>query len=841
MQTPVTPPSAAAPNVLTRFGGGLMLWQKLFLPFLGLALLVLIFGAMYLQRLSTKAESARLALDVGRFAEALSPMLIDVSDHRGQMGSFFRGEADAKAAAHASEARIEAQIAKIDALDAQIGSRIGSHADWIALRAKWIDLETRAFSLDETRSRAAHIELIADLTATFHSLYRRASLEAADEGELRLMELILDRLPQAVAVTADLRGKTASAVKAGKIADKTKGQLLDLMADMRARTKEISRFISSQRNVSGLDELQSTLTSAVEANERLLGDYDKSVFTPEEPTLGFADVFSRGTVALQSMQALASSGTSILSRRLEADLKGARISWAVTTAVASLALLGAALVTALVIRSTSRSVRRTVAVLERIGAGELNNEISAFGRDELAQLNRALGTMQQKLRQQIETERALAAQNARVRQSLDKVSTGVVLADADHRIIYANEAAEAMFSRSADRIRNELPGFDPNLTGQLLYGLSKAPQQQRQMIEELRSSGTQELVLGGYTFHVVTNPVVNDARERIGTVQEWSDRTPEVAVQAQLQNMLAATLQGDLSQRIDLQGKTGFFQRISRGVNELAENLTTVVSSAKSAAAEFFRGADEISEGNTNLSRRTEAQAASLEETASSMEELTSTVKRNGDNSAQANKYAVQARDLADKGGRVVVEAIRAMEVLGEASKRIADIIGVVDDTAFQTNLLALNAAVEAARAGEHGRGFAVVASEVRNLAGRSAASAKQIRTLIQDSVARVDHGSALVAESGQTLEEIVRAVKKLADLVAEIDAAGREQTGGIEQINQAITQLDRATQENAALVEEISAASKSVRDQAGALNQLMSGYHVPGEGTAAPGSRAAA
>jgi methyl-accepting chemotaxis protein len=832
METHVTPPGPAARNLLARFGGGLMLWQKLLLPFLGLAILVLIFGAMYLQRLSAKAEATRMALDVGRFAKALSPMLIDVSDHRGQMGSFFRGEADAKDAAHASEARIDAQIAQIDALDREVGSRIGSHEDWVALRAKWSDLENRVFSLDETRSRAAHVELIAELTDTFHSLYRRASLEAADESELRLMELILDRLPQAVAVTADLRGKTASAVKAGKIADKTKGQLLDLVADMRARTKEISRFVSSQHNIRGLDELQTPLASAVEANERLLGDYDKSVFTPEEPTLGFEEVFSRGTVALQAMQALASSGTSILSRRLEADLRSARISWALTAAIASLALLAAALVTALVIRATSRSVRRTVAVLERIGAGELHNEIRAVGRDELAQLNRSLAIMQQKLRQQIETERALASQNARVRQALDKVSTSVVLGDPDHRIIYANEAAQAMFSRCADRIRSERPAFDAsNLEGQSLHALSGV---------DLRSSDTQELVLGGYTFQVVTNPVVNDARERIGTVQEWTDRTPEVAVQAELQNMLSATLQGDLSQRIDLAGKTGFFQRISRGVNELAENLTTVVSSAKSAAAEFFRGADEISEGNTNLSRRTEAQAASLEETASSMEELTSTVKQNGDNSAQANKYAVQARDLADKGGRVVVEAIRAMETLSEASKRIAEIISVVDDTAFQTNLLALNAAVEAARAGEHGRGFAVVASEVRNLAGRSAASAKQIRGLIQDSVARVEHGSALVAESGQTLQEIVRAVKKLADLVAEIDAAGREQTGGIEQINLAITQLDQATQENAALVEEISAASKSVRDQAGALNQLMAGYHVPGE-AGAPAVRAAA
>jgi methyl-accepting chemotaxis protein len=838
MEIPVTSHPTAR-NALARLGGGLMLWQKLLLPFLGLATLVLVFGAMYLQRLSTKAEATRMALDVGRFAEALSPMLIYVSDHRGQMGSFFRGEADAKDAAHASEARIDAQIAKIDALDKEVGLRIASHEDWVALRAKWSELEARVFSLDETRSRQAHLELIAALTDTFHSLYRRASLEAGDESELRLMELILDRLPQAVAVTADLRGKTASAVKGGKIADKTKGQLLDLLADMRARTREMARFAASEHDIGGLADLHTALATAIEANERLLGDLDTSVFTPDEPTVGFEAVFSRGTVALQAMQALASSGTSILSRRLEADLRSARVSWAVAAVVASLALLGAALVTALVIRSTSRSVRRTVAVLERIGAGELNNEISAYGRDELAQLNRALGTMQHKLRQQIETERALAAQNARVRQALDKVSTGVVLADADHRVIYANEAAQAMFSRCAARIRHELPAFDPNLTGQAVYELSKAPREQRQMIESLHSSDMQDIQLGGYTFHVVTNPVVNDAGERLGTVQEWTDRSPEVAVQAELQNMLGATLQGDLSQRIELAGKSGFFQRISHGVNELAENLTTVVSSAKSAAAEFFRGADEISEGNTNLSRRTEAQAASLEETASSMEELTSTVKQNGDNSAQANKYAIQARDLADKGGRVVIEAIRAMETLSEASKRIAEIISVVDETAFQTNLLALNAAVEAARAGEHGRGFAVVASEVRNLAGRSAASAKQIRALIQDSVARVDHGSALVAESGQTLQEIVRAVKKLADLVAEIDAAGREQTGGIEQINLAITQLDQATQENAALVEQISAASKSVRDQAGALNQLMAGYRVPGE-AAAP-ARAAA
>jgi methyl-accepting chemotaxis protein len=826
------PGSARARGASARDRGGLLLWQKLTLPFLGLAVLVIVFGTMYLNSLSAKEEATRGALDVSRFAAALSPMLVYVSDHRGQMGSFFRGETAARAAAQQSQARIDAQIGLIDALDGEIGARIGSHENWLAIRSSWHDLESRAFSLDETSSRQEHARLISRLTGAFHSLYRRASLDASDERMLRLMELILDRLPQAVAVTADLRGKSASAVKVGRIPDKTKGQLLSLVADVRARTDELAAFVSDgQRGESLAEDLRVAVAAAVTANEAFASDLEKKVLAPEEPSIGFEDVFSRGTVALKAMQGLAASGTSTLAEHLQRDLRAARIRWATAALAASVALLGAAVVTAIVIKAVTGNVQRTVAIVENIGAGQLNNEIFAVGRDEVARLNRAVGTMQEKLRQQIETERTLAAENARVRQALDKVSTSVLLADKDRRIIYVNAAAANMFSRSGPRIRSDLPGLNTaQITGQSLDALSTEPEQQERLIENLRSGDVAERKLGDCTFHIVTNPVMNETQERIGTVQEWTDRTPEVAVEAQLQRMLSATLEGDLSHRIDLDGKTGFFQMMSRSVNDLADNLAALVSSAKAAAHVVFQGADEISAGNSNLQRRTESQAASLEQTAASMEELTSTVRQNADNTAQANQYATRARDLADKGGRVVVDAIAAMEIISEASKRIADIIDVVNETAFQTNLLALNAAVEAARAGEQGRGFAVVASEVRSLAGRSAASAKQIRELIEDSVSRVAHGSALVAESGQTLEEIVRAVKKLADLVAEIDAAGREQSGGIEQVNIAITQMDQATQENAALVEEIFAASKSVVDQAGELNALMARYRVAGD-----------
>jgi methyl-accepting chemotaxis protein len=208
---------------------------------------------------------------------------------------------------------------------------------------------------------------------------------------------------------------------------------------------------------------------------------------------------------------------------------------------------------------------------------------------------------------------------------------------------------------------------------------------------------------------------------------------------------------------------------------------------------------------------------------------MTSTVKQNADNAGQASQLAVAARDQAEKGGAVVAKAVKAMSDINDASKKIADIIGVIDEIAFQTNLLALNAAVEAARAGEQGRGFAVVASEVRNLAGRSATAAKEIKTLIQDSVRKVDEGSTLVTQSGATLEQIVSAVKKVTDIVAEIAAASNEQSAGIDQVNKAVMQLDELTQQNAALVEQASAASQAMAEQARGLNDSMQRYRVNG------------
>jgi methyl-accepting chemotaxis protein len=279
---------------------------------------------------------------------------------------------------------------------------------------------------------------------------------------------------------------------------------------------------------------------------------------------------------------------------------------------------------------------------------------------------------------------------------------------------------------------------------------------------------------------------------------------------------------GDLSGRIEVssQDETG---QLMRALQHMNDSLAKVVGEVRSGTDSMATATSQIAAGNQDLSSRTEEQASSLEETAASMEELTSTVRQNADNARQANQLALTASSVAVKGGDVVSQVVETMDAINSSSHKIVDIIGVIDGIAFQTNILALNAAVEAARAGEQGRGFAVVASEVRSLAQRSAAAAKEIKVLIDDSVSKVEQGSLQVGEAGKTMQEIVSSVRRVTDIMGEITAASQEQTAGIEQVNQAIAQMDQVTQQNAALVEEAAAAADSLQGQAGHLSQVVS------------------
>jgi methyl-accepting chemotaxis protein len=334
------------------------------------------------------------------------------------------------------------------------------------------------------------------------------------------------------------------------------------------------------------------------------------------------------------------------------------------------------------------------------------------------------------------------------------------------------------------------------------------------------------------------NPILDADGRPMKVVKYATDVTAQVTAVQQTQEVVAATKSNDLTRRIPLDGKSGDIAKLCAGVNGLLDTMVAVVADIKASAGEVSNAAAEISTSTTDLSQRTEEQAASLEETSASMEEISATVKKNAESAQQANQFATGTREVADRGGEVVAQAVSAMARIEESSRKISDIISVIDEIARQTNLLALNAAVEAARAGEAGRGFAVVASEVRSLAQRSSQAAKDIKDLITNSSNQVREGVELVNKAGGSLSEIVESIKKVASIVSDIAAASSEQATGLDQVNTALSQMDEVTQQNSALVEENAATAKTLEQQSMAMNDRVGAFKLTDAPSGADGQR---
>ncbi|MEI7843710.1 MAG: methyl-accepting chemotaxis protein [Gallionellaceae bacterium] len=520
-----------------------------------------------------------------------------------------------------------------------------------------------------------------------------------------------------------------------------------------------------------------------------------------------------------------------------------------------------------------RPLRKVDGLLQSISQGNYKNLIMPDRADELGHLMNAMRSMQTQLGFNVAEANRVANENLRIRIGLDNVSTSVMISDVDRNIIYMNKAVTDLMNKVEDEIRRDLPDFSAaKLMGGSIDAFHKNPAHQKSMLESLKSVHRTQVVVGGRTFALAASPVINERGTRLGAALEWNDRTNEVAVEKEVAAIVEGAVLGDFTQRIDMQGKEGFFKQLGEGINKLmqtsdtglqevvrmlgalasgdltdritneyhgtfgqlkddsnatSDKLKEIIGQIRDATDTINTASKEIASGNTDLSQRTEEQASSLEETAASMEELTATVKQNAENAKQANQLSQTASSVAEKGGAVVQQVVGTMTSINESSRKIVDIISVIDGIAFQTNILALNAAVEAARAGEQGRGFAVVAAEVRNLAQRSAAAANEIKHLIDDSVGKVGEGSKLVSQAGETMAEIVNAVKRVTDIMSEISAASAEQSQGIEQVNQAITQMDEVTQQNAALVEEAAAAAESLEEEAHSLARSVSVFKL--------------
>ncbi len=515
-----------------------------------------------------------------------------------------------------------------------------------------------------------------------------------------------------------------------------------------------------------------------------------------------------------------------------------------------------------------KMIKNSRHILHNLVDNNFRNKIDLSRNDEIGLYLQNLYSAQVKLNADLAYSNQVSNESLRLKQALDSVSSAVMVADMNLNIIYMNPAVKELFSKAEDSIKQQFKGFEVNkLLGANIDMFHKNPSHQRNILKSLSSTFSSEIQVGAHTMNLTANPVLNESNECSAIVVEWIDRTEELAVEKEIADLVIAVKEGDLSSRINLNNKEGFFETLSTGVNDLSDaiepvfldinnimdnisngNLTqqitndysgvygecsasinstidklgSIFSQINDSSKFIVSASNEIASGNNNLSERVESQASSLEETASSMEQLTSTVKTNADNAQQANKLSSSAWELAEKGGEVVVSAVNAMSEINDSSTRIGEMIGVIDEIAFQTNLLALNASVEAARAGEQGRGFAVVATEVRNLAQRSAVAARESKELIQTSIQRVRTGTNFVNEAGDALSEIVGGVKGVGDIIAEIASASTEQSQGIEQVNIAISQMDEITQQNAALAEEASAASVSMNEHSQNMMKLL-------------------
>ncbi len=665
------------------------------------------------------------------------------------------------------------------------------------------------------------------LSGQSESIYKTSVIPITMLSELRSTML---RRSNAVLWHIMARDGAAMAEQENKIAEH------DQAIDELMRKYESVIVTESERKL--FEQLKGGMPGYMEARKKLLGlsrdfrkDNAEEVQRVEvKEKLGVLNAAIDGLVANNNRQAQ--------EQYQEGQVLSDSLNWTMLALSVAALLIGVWSVW-FVSKSIVGNARSVLDAAQQLQGGNLAARATVTTQDEIGQLaasfNEMAKTVEQTAKLQEEAYRAQTTQSMELSGVMKAIgaSQAAIEFNPDGTIISANENFLKVMGYSLQEIKGEHHRMfcDPTYVGsgdyvtfwqKLNRGVFEAG-----MFRRHGKGGKEVWIQASY------NPIVN-AQGKVQKIIKFAyDITPQKTAQAYLERCmgeaqvsLSALAKGDLTHPVRgaYEGELGI---IKDSINQALSNLSQIISTVRESVQLVAEGSEEISRGNENLSQRTVHQASSLQETAASMEEMTSTVKQNADNSKQANVLAMAARESATKGGAITTRVVEAMGEITKSSKKISDIITVVDEIAFQTNLLALNAAVEAARAGEHGRGFAVVAAEVRNLAQRSATAAKEIKDLIGESLQSVTVGSGLVHESGKTLEEVVASVKRVADIIGEISAASQEQASGIEQINQAVLSMDDTTQQNAALVEETTSAAESMQHQARELAQLVKQFTV--------------
>ncbi|MDP9008760.1 MAG: methyl-accepting chemotaxis protein [Pseudomonadota bacterium] len=704
-------------------------------------------------------------------------------------------------------------------------------ADWTSLAKQWPTLSPEDSALRHDVVSAKLTKLVR-LIAESHHLDRDGELQQYYLQDLAVLEVprLFFEFGALRAAAAPVAAQMISVSQAQEAKIESIGANIRFLMDSAHWKLDSLSEWAERSHDQQFGEQMKQANDALHGSEAAFAEYQawvaSNILTRRPVGVASQEVMERGTLFEIKLTALHDLLMDRVRSRSASRLAAERLERNLALAFVVAMVLAAILLAGYITRGVTRSLRRAVTAFAAIEAGRYDDTIKVDTADEAGQVLQSLDKMQTTLRVRIEADRAALAENTRVRQALDNAGTVVMLMNEQYEIVYANETAKATFASLEADIRRELPHFrGAALVGASIDMFSSVQGLDRALLDDLRVPLTKILTLGGHTLIMSASPVLGDAGARLGTVLEWRNRTAEVAVENEVRSVVAEALRGNLDARLPVAGKSGFHANLAGGLNELLDNLAAVVQSIQHAVIEIRSSADKISRGNAELSARTEAQSSAIEQTAAALEEMTATVRQNAQSAAHADELATTARTRAEKGGIVVSSAITAMHQINASSRKIADIIGVIDEIAFQTNLLALNAAVEAARAGEQGRGFAVVASEVRNLAGRSAQAAKEIKALISDSVSKVGEGAKLVDQSGEMLQEIVGAAQSVSKIVAEIAAATREQSAGIDEVSTAISKIDEMTGKNGVLVEHDAAAASALLAQTNGLSEAMDKY----------------